>query len=167
MERHLHLPHIKLQAPDWFAALTSGVVAGAALMILTLLWAATDMNTHPWIIAHRIAAITMGQQVLASSEFSASVMAMMAITHYGLGIFFALILAAIVAALHMDDSPAKVVGVGGLFGLALYLVNFYLLIDFYPWFMDARGGDTLIAHLIFGLLTAGIYSKLERRSTAP
>lgn len=162
MERHLHLPRIRMQQPDWIAALVAGVVAGAVLMVLTLLWASTEMNSHPWIIARKIAAILMGPQVLVSADFSVSIMAVMAIIHYGLGVIFALILSTIVAALQMNHSPAKVVGVGALFGLALYMVNFYLLINLYPWFEDMRGGETLIAHLIFGMLAAGVYWKLER-----
>jgi hypothetical protein len=51
-----------------------------------------------------------------------------------------------------------------MFGLALYLVNFYLLADFFPWFIDMRGGVTLLAHLIFGMLAAGVYWKLEKNS---
>lgn len=164
MLRHYHLPQLKMQQPDWIAALVAGIVAGAVLMVLSLLWSATDMTSHPWILARRIAAITMGQQVLGKADFSATIVAVMALTHYGLGVIFALILSVIVAALHFESSPGKVVVVGALFGLALYLVNFYLLADFFPWFVDMRGGVTLLAHLIFGMLTAGVYWKLEKNS---
>jgi len=164
MQRYLHFPHLRLQQPDWIAALAAGIVAGAVLMVLSLLWSATDMTSHPWILARRIAAITMGQQVLGEADFSATVVAVMALTHYALGVIFALILSVIVAALHLDSSPGKVVVVGALFGLVLYLVNFYLLADFFPWFVDMRGGVTLLAHLIFGMLAAGVYWKLEKSS---
>ncbi len=164
MQRYLHFPHLRMQQPDWIAALVAGIVAGAVLMVLSLLWSATDMTSHPWILARRIAAITMGQQVLGEADFSAAVVAVMAFTHYGLGVIFALILSVIVAALRLDGSPSKVVTVGALFGLALYLVNFYLLADSFPWFVDMRGGVTLLAHLIFGMLAAGVYWKLEKNS---
>lgn len=164
MQRYLHLPHLRMQQPDWIAALAAGIVAGAVLMVLSLLWSATDMTSHPWILARRIAAITMGQHVLGEANFSATIVAVMALTHYGLGVIFALILSVIVAALHLEGSLSKVVMVGALFGLALYLVNFYLLADSFPWFIDMRGGVTMLAHLIFGMLAAGVYWKLEKGS---
>ena len=153
-------------APDWLAAAVAGIVAGAVLMLLSLLWAANDIHMQPWMLARRIAAITMGQQVLASADFSITVVAVMAVTHYVLGVLFAAVLAAIISIGSIKRSPAAVMLIGALFGLLLYVVNFYLLAERFPWFVDMRGGPPLIAHLIFGLVSAGVYLKFDRHTDA-
>jgi hypothetical protein len=51
---------------------------------------------------------------------------------------------------------------GAVFGLLLYLLNFYIISALFPWFADMRSWATLIAHLIFGMAASLMYMKLER-----
>jgi hypothetical protein len=51
---------------------------------------------------------------------------------------------------------------GAVFGLAIYLINFYGMVRMFPWFVDLRGWATLVAHLIFGMSTAAMYWQLQR-----
>ena len=53
--------------------------------------------------------------------------------------------------------------IGAVFGLLLYLINFHLLTQVFPWFRELRGWITLTAHLVFGISAALLYWKLARR----
>lgn len=161
MELHMHSHRWDARAPDWKAAAAAGFVAGAILMVLELLWTTNLMGATPWTIPHKVAAILMGPQALQSYEFSASVVGVALFTHYVLGIVFGMILAAVMAPFHFDSSPSMAVAVGAIFGLFLYLLNFYGMARLFPWFMDMRGWPNLIAHLIFGMSAAFMYWKLE------
>ncbi|WP_019141861.1 hypothetical protein [Noviherbaspirillum massiliense] len=150
------------RSPDWTAAAVSGFVAGAVLMVLEMLWSTNLMGATPWTMSHMIAAIVTGPDALQSHAFSVSIVALSLVIHYVLGIVFGMILAAIIAPFHLDSSPAMVLLVGAAYGLVLYLVNFYGMARIFTWFADVRGWPALIAHLIFGMVAAGMYWKLER-----
>lgn len=162
MELHMHSHHWESRVPDWTVAAVSGFVAGAAAMVLELLWASLAVGISPWGITHKVAAIVMGAGTAQGADFSLGVVAAALGTHYVLGIVFGLILAAIIAPFHFDSSAGMVLAVGALFGLALYLLNFYGMVRFFPWFADMRGWATLVTHLIFGMVAAFMYFKMER-----
>ncbi|HJV53323.1 MAG TPA: hypothetical protein VJ652_17790 [Noviherbaspirillum sp.] len=161
MELHMHSHRWNARAPDWAAAAASGFVAGAVLMVLELLWTTNLMGATPWTVSHKVAAILMGPQVAQSHDFSIAVVSVALVTHYVLGIVFGMILAAIMAPFRFDSSPSMAVAIGAIFGLLLYLLNFYGLARMFPWFMDLRGWPNLIGHLIFGMTAAFMYWKLE------
>jgi hypothetical protein len=54
--------------------------------------------------------------------------------------------------------------VGAAFGLiAVYAVNLYLIAPMaFPWFVDARNWISVLAHVIFGVVLAGIYVSMRR-----
>jgi hypothetical protein len=166
MELHFHSHHLEHRTPDLVAAAASGFVAGAILMVLELFWASIVQDRNPWVISHKITAIVMGSDVLRSGEFSVGVVGVALIIHYVLGIAFGLVLAAIIAPFHFDSSIGMSLAVGAVFGLILYLINFFVLTSIFPWFADMRGWPTLFANLIFGMALAVIYMKLERPAIA-
>jgi len=49
----------------------------------------------------------------------------------------------------LDSVPASLAGI--VFGVILYAVNLYGFTVIFPWFAQARGWITLIAHGVFGL----------------
>ncbi|WP_211440748.1 hypothetical protein [Collimonas humicola] len=162
MELHMHSHHLERRLPDWPAAAVSGFAAGAVVMVLELLWSSIFQDTSPWATSHMIAAIVMGPDTLQSTTFDIGVVAVALGTHYVLGIVLALILAAIIAPFHFDSSVGMVLLTGAVFGLVVYLFNFYGMVRFFSWFADMRGWATLAAHLVFGMSAAIIYWKLER-----
>lgn len=162
MELHMHSHRWEHRMPDWAAAAASGLVAGAILMVLELLWSTVPQGGNPWTTSHKIAAIALGRDVLQSADFSLGVVGVALIIHYVLGIVFGLILSAIVAAFHLDSSMGAAMLAGAVFGLLLYLLNFYIISALFPWFADMRSWATLIAHLIFGMAASLMYMKLER-----
>lgn len=163
MQLHMHSHHWEHRLPDWPAAAVSGFVAGAVLMVLELLWTTNVIGSSSWSTSHMIAAIVMGRDVLQSIDFNFTVVTVALVTHYVLGIVFGMILSAIIAPFHFDSSVGMVLLIGTVFGLGLYLFNFYGMVRLFPWFADMRGWATLVAHLIFGITTAGMYWQLERR----
>jgi hypothetical protein len=171
MELHLRSHHLEHRRPDWVAAAASGFVAGAILMVLELFWSAIVQDGNPWVTSHKIAAIVLGDDVLQPADFrpadfSVGIVGVALIIHYVLGIAFGLVLAAIIAPFRFDSSIGMALVVGAVFGLILYLINFYALTSVFPWFADMRGWETLIANLIFGMAVALLYIKLERPEIA-
>lgn len=164
MDLHLHTPHWEHRLPDWTAAAVSGFVAGAVLMVLDLLWSAVVSGESPWRSSHLIAAIVLGPQTLASSsDFGLGVVAVALLTHYVLGILFGLALAFVLVGLHWEANLVSAQLVGALFGAALYLFDFHIMTQAFPWFSELRGWPTLAAHLVFGVVAALLYRSLNRQ----
>lgn len=164
MDMHLRLYSHRWEhrLPDWPAAAVAGLVAGAVLMVLDLLWSATVTGDSPWRTSHLIAAIALGPAALTSSAFSLGVVSAALATHYALGIGFGLALAFIIVGFHWESSLAVMQLIGALFGLVLYLFDFYAMTQFFPWFAELRGWPNLVAHLVFGVVAALLYWKLHR-----
>ena len=161
MDLHLHSYQRQLQ-PDWPAAAVAGLAAGALLMVLELFWSTLVSGASPWAVSHMIAAIVTGPATLQSADFSVTVVAVALAAHYVLGVVFGLVLAAIIVPFGLDSSVGMVALAGAVFGAALYLLNFYGMTRFFPWFVDGRGVQTLVTHLIFGVTAALLYWKLNR-----
>ena len=162
MELHMRSHRWESRLPDWAAAAVAGFGAGGILMVLELAWSTLVTGDNPWLTSRMIAALMMGEDVLQSSGYSLSVVAVALLVHYVLGISFAILLAAIIAPFHFDSSAGMVLLVGAVFGLLLYGFNFYWMSGVFRWIADLRGWSTAIAHLIFGMAAAYIYLKLER-----
>ena len=148
--------------PDWPTAVCAGLVAGALLMVLELMWSAS-VNGSPWAISHQVAAIVMGPETLQSSGFSLGIVAVALATHYVLGVVFGVLLAVIIAGFHYEHDAVVLQIIGVVFGAALYLLNFHAMATFFPWMAELRGWATFIAHLVFGLTVVLTYQWLERR----
>ena len=148
--------------PDWAAAVTSGLVGGALLMVLDLLWSLGEAS--PWRTSHLIAGIVMGEDALQSSTFSLGVVLLALAVHYVLGIVFALLLATVIAGFHYEANPGVLEAIGLAFGAVLYLLNFHVMAAVFPWMAELRGWAAFIAHLVFGLAVALTYAWLGRRT---
>ena len=153
-------------APDWPAAAVAGLAAGAILMVLDLFWSTAVMGTGPWITSRRIAAIFLGSDTLKVADFSVGTVALALVVHYSLGVFSGLVLAWIFSRLRYGATVSMDLLVGAVFGLIIYIVNFYVLTRLFPWFAESRGAATLFAHLVFGMSAAFLYWRLERRALA-
>ena len=164
MEHSLRSLRWERRAPDWPVAAVSGFAAGAVLMVLDILWSSVVDTGGPWRTSHMIAPIFTGADVAQAPvySFSVRIVAIALAVHYILGIAFALVLAAIMASLHLDSSATKALLTGAVFGVALYLINFYGIAQAFPWLADLRGWATLAAHLVFGGVAALLYWKLGR-----
>ncbi|MBF8178701.1 MAG: hypothetical protein K2Y13_12375 [Burkholderiaceae bacterium] len=162
MELHMHSHRWEQRMPDWTVAAVSGFAAGAVLMVLELLWSTIIQGTSPWVTSHMIAAIVLGRDALQSTDFSLEVVSVALVTHYVLGIGLGLVLAAIIVPFRFDSSIGMVLLTGAVFGVLVYLFNFYGMVRFFSWFTEMRGWTTMLAHVIFGMVAAAMYWKLEQ-----
>ncbi len=155
---------LERRSPDWLVAAIAGFAAGAVLMVLDLFWSSVVEGGGPWKTSYMIAPIFMGPEILQSPgfPFKFSVVAVALATHYVIGILFGQALAAILAPLNLDSSIPKALVTGAVFGGVVYLLNFYVMSNWFPWLADLRGWATVAAHLVFGTVAAFLYWKLER-----
>lgn len=151
---------VTVQRPvDWSKAILAGIIGGAVFMMLEMILVGTVGGGSPWGPPRLIAAIGMGKDVLPPpATFSAGVFIVAMIIHFILSIIFALILAFFIARLSMNVALV----VGAVFGLALYLVNFYGFTTVFPWFAMARSPITIITHILFGVVAAWTYKGLAK-----
>lgn len=146
---------------DWKAALWAGLIGGAVFMMLEMLMVAVFLGKSPWGPPHMIAAIALGKGVLPMPggpppTFDGGVLLAAMAVHFILSIIFAFILAWVLKGRPYGTSLL----IGVVFGLVLYLVDFYLLTGIFPWFAMARNWVTIFSHLAFGLVTAMTYKSL-------
>ncbi|MGA0610683.1 hypothetical protein [Caldimonas sp. KR1-144] len=166
--------HMRLQShqwvhrdPDWVAAGVAGLAAGAVLMVIELLWPALVGGSDSWHAARMIAAIVMGPGPLQSNGFALDVVLVALVTHYALGVLFGIALGFVIAGFRLDSSTGLVLVTGAVFGLALYLINFYGMTRVFTWFAEIRGWPMAINHVLFGMVAAWLYRFLERRLGSP
>jgi uncharacterized membrane protein YagU involved in acid resistance len=106
----------------------------------------------------------MGRDVLPPpASFDVGVMMAAMAIHFPLSIIYGLGLGWIVHRLR----STSVLLIGAVFGLAIYLVNFYMIAPAaFPWFTEAQNWVSLVAHLIFGLVLGASYAGLRRHLPA-
>jgi len=159
----------KWRGTDWTAAAVAGFAAGAVLMVLDLIWSSIFSPDGPWRTSHMIAPIFVGTDSLRTADYSFSigVVGVALATHYVLGILFGLVLAAIMVQFDLDATPRDALVAGAVLGTLLYLINFNVLVGFFPWVADLRGLDTAAAHVVFGIVAALLYWRLKRTAAEP
>ena len=141
----------------WKNAVYAGLIGGAIFMMAEMLMVMM-IGQSPFGPPRMIAAMALGSEVLPPpATFDIGIMMTAMLIHFPLSIIYALILGMIIKNMAM---PMALL-VGGLFGLAIYLVNFYGIASFmFEWFAMARNWVSLIAHVLFGVATAWPYVAL-------
>jgi hypothetical protein len=92
------------------------------------------------------------------TTFDAGVVITAVLLHFILSVIYTLVLAFIV---HRWGILISVIG-GVLFGLALYLINFFTFTMLFPWFYPARAWPFSLVHILFGAVAGGVYELLEK-----
>jgi len=162
MDLHMQSHHLTNRLPDWRAAALSGLAGGVVFLILDML----AMMISGGSIAQpfrMIAAIVMGSDMLDIS-FNANIVLAAAVVHFALAVAMGLILSLIIAPFHFDSSMGMASAVGAIFGILVYLINFYGMTQFFPWFAEARNWMTVVAHIVFGIVLADAYLKWEHQA---
>ena len=145
---------------DWAASGWAGLAAGAAFILIQTFLGALFGGGSSTDAVRRIASLALGSSVMPAGEnFTVLVFLAAAAVHIPLSLIYARVLAALIDGMSMGRSLAA----GLAFGLGLYFVNYYVFSGLFPWFVTARGPAALVAHAAFGLLAAGIYTRLARR----
>lgn len=145
----------------WRATIWAGVIAGTlATLIQVLLWLVFT-DDFPAILfrdARLTAALVLGGSVLPPpATFDAGIMLASTLVHFALSIAYAALLAPLTVRLGSISALLA----GTVFGVALYIVNLYGFTAIFPWFAQARGWITLIAHGVFGVTVISVYRCLS------
>lgn len=146
---------------DWKAVVWAGIIAAAVFMMLEMALVATVGGGSPWGPPRMIAAMVMGRDVLPPPATFALAPVMMAmVIHFLLSIALAAILGWIISNWRLSLTASIIVGT--LFGLLIYIVNFYGFTAVWPWFAMARGWISILAHAMFGLALGWAYHSIAR-----
>lgn len=140
------------------AAIWAGVISGLAFLVLEMALLAM-MGQSPWGPPRMMGAIVLGESALPPpATFDAGIVGAAMLVHFGLSIVYAFVFA--LGASRLSLWPAVLAG--GVFGLALYFINFYVFTAFFPWFAEARGAGSIVGHIAYGLVLAFAYKRLAR-----
>jgi hypothetical protein len=153
--KHVQYRH---QLVDWSAAVWAGLIAGSIFLLLNLFLMHFHYGSGIWTTLRFIASLVLGKSVLAPpASFDAGILMAALLTHYFLSVGFTLILAVII---HRWGLLTGII-LGGLFGFALYCINFYTMTLWFPWFFAINSSSMLISHIVFGMFAGAIYEALE------
>jgi len=137
------------------SAIWAGIIAGAVFVMVEMALIALG-DGMVWGPPRMMAAIVMGEGVLPpppTFDFVIVMVGMM--VHFVLSIVLGLILGWIIARWRLSMTMSILAGI--VFGLLVYLVNFYGFTAFFPWFEMARHAITIFSHLLFGAVLGGAY----------
>ncbi len=141
------------------AAIKAGLLAGIVFMMLEMALVALIMGQSPWAPPRMIAAIGLGDGVLPPpATFDLTMFLVAMAIHLILAVILALIFAAIVAKTRWSAGSTALAGL--VFGLVVYVVNFYVMTSVFPWFAMARNGVSIFSHAVFGLVLGYAYHRL-------
>lgn len=147
---------------DLKAAIWAAIVAGFVFMILEMLLVATVGGGSPWGPPRMIGAIALGRDVLPPPPtFDLGVFVVAMLVHFALSIVLGIILGWIISRWRLGLMAS--IGVGAVFGLAVYFVHFYGFTAIFPWFAMARTWITIFAHIVFGAVLGWTYHALAVR----
>jgi len=151
------------QSVNWKAVIIAGLVAGLVFMMLEMVLVGTIGGQSPWGPPRMIAAIAMGDGVLPPpATFDIGIMMVAMMIHFPMSIILAAILGWAISHWRMNLMTSLIVG--AIFGLVVYFVGFYLMTPIFPWFAMARGGISIFAHAMFGLVLGWTYHAIAKPS---
>jgi hypothetical protein len=129
-------------------------------MMAEMLMVMIFQGESPWAPPRMIAAMVLGQGVLPPpADFDLKIMMVAMMVHFPLAVVYGLVLGWIVHRL----ATGMALLVGAVFGLAIYLINFYpIAAAVFPWFAMARGWVGAATHILFGMVAAGAYAGLRK-----
>lgn len=135
------------------SGIIAGLVAGLVFLIVEMILVPTVGGGALWAPPRMMAAIALGEGVLPPpATFDAGTIFVGMLVHFALsavlGVIFALVMRGVAS------SRGLVLAAGLVFGLAVYVVNFYGLTALFPWFAMARNAISIFAHAVFGLVLA-------------
>jgi hypothetical protein len=152
------------QVMDWHAALWAGLISGIVFYLLNIFLIPFLLGGNMWIIIRLFASIPIGESILAPpATFNILALLVSIVTNLILSMAFTILIAFI---LHQYGLLVGIIG-GAFFGLAIYLVNFYSLSFFFPWFFALSSWPFVLTHILFGVTAGGVYELLEVEKFEP
>jgi len=147
----------------WLAAFYAGIAAGVFSTIAQILLWWLFWDALPSILyrdTRFAAAILLGEEVLPPlATLDWQIIFIATGIHFGLSITYAIVLSWLIHRLDIKNSLI----VGGLYGLALFIINMYGFVIIFPWFVETRDWITVTAHVVFSVSAACVYQALSKR----
>ncbi len=146
---HFHTPLTQSDMKWGFQqGAVAGIVAGLGFAAFEMLASAFMAGADAFFMPLRmIGAIALGPEALDPGYSLLAAGFAGVVVDVILAIIYGLIFGAVAA---MLLGPGAFIGLGSLFGLALWLVNFYVIAPAaFPWFLDANPVVQFIAHTFF------------------
>jgi len=150
-----------MQLPAWKAGLWAGLIAGAVYLVVLLVLLLAQ-GVSPLGTMRMTAAIVLGSGVLPPPpSFGMGIAAAALLVHFALSLVYGVLLALIIQ--RLERMPA--LGVGVAFGLAMWLLDYYLIAPgAFPWFAGERAAPaTPFLHVVFGIAAVGGYLAIAAR----
>lgn len=144
---------------DW--ALTGavfGFVAGITMAMFEMIFAAA-MGMSALAPLRMIAGIALGADVAAGAGSTATAVIVGMLVHFALSALYGTVFAALVSFIpNLRSSKSGIAAFASVFGLALWLVNFYVIAPaLFPWFTEANPLAQFIGHTFFyGAVLGGL-----------
>jgi len=160
---HSDKPTLTVRGINWGAAIWAGIIGGLVFAGLEVGMRPLPQGMSPWAPLHMIGAIALGPGAMASPDaFDVRIIGTAVVVHIALAILYAIVLAFVIARLSTGNAAL----VGAAYGFALYLLNFYVFTNWFPWFADARDWISILTHVVQGALWGWLYKAFDRRSLA-
>ncbi|HEY2907187.1 MAG TPA: hypothetical protein VGJ29_14895 [Vicinamibacterales bacterium] len=139
---------------NWGAAILAGIVGMLAFTALQMAFAWSLKGQSPWTPLHMVGATILGPATLApAGAIGVKLAAVTGTLLLVIAVFSGVVLAVVTRRLGMGGA----VVVGALFSLAAYYVDVYGLTRVFPWLADWRDWTGVVAYVVQGALTGGIY----------
>jgi uncharacterized membrane protein YagU involved in acid resistance len=152
---------------DWHAALWAALIAGLAFMMMEMGLVWLIQGQSPWAPPHMIAAIAWGEKILPLPGTWAAFNGTVLMTAMMIHMLLSVVLGMLGAQLLRGAGMGRGLVVGAVFGLAIYVVNFYFIAPLaFPWFVMARNWISAFSHIMFGFVFALTYIVLRRSQVA-
>jgi hypothetical protein len=142
------------------AAFKAGLFAGLFMLVVETT-AAGFFGYSYWLPYYLVSAVVLGPDVLSSMDtFSVSVMLSAIAIYFPLSIVYAVAFANVA----FRFGPNTVILAGAFYGLALYIINFYVFTELWYWLQVTRSEVNIAAHILYGVILASSY---KARAYAP
>jgi uncharacterized membrane protein YagU involved in acid resistance len=134
----------------------AGIVAGIVFAAFEMIVSASMMGAEAFFMPLRmIGAIALGPAALDPGYSLVTAGVTGVVVHFVLAIIYGISFGEIAAMLR---GPVAFIGAGGLFGLVLWLINFYVIAPaLFPWFLESSPLVQFIAHTFFFGSVLGYY----------
>lgn len=150
-------PQQSVSSP-WRAVVMAGLAASVVFQVLEIILIPLVGGGSPWGPARMIAAMVMGRSVLPPpATFDLLVVAVA----FVVDVVLAIVYVAVLSWLIRRWALATALLGGAIFGVGLYVVNFYGFTHLFPWFEMGRNGVTLLTHIAFSMTAVVVYKRLQ------
>jgi len=144
----------------WGKGAFAGLIAGALMITVEMFLMEALGQGNIWDPVRLSASITLGNRAVSTSTpFTFDIFFVGMLMHFVLSIWYAVVLGMLIR----RRKPVTAMLMGAGFGLLMYWFHFYGLTAFYPWVANWRNWIVVVAHLIFGISAAWVYSHLHVR----